>query len=111
MGPLVKVSVRLLLATREDDGTFVAKCPFLNIVTSGESKQQAVDNLKEEIDFFFESCREDDSLLAVMDKRTAFPREPYSEDDFVKVEIGYEVPDSIPADALRRITDAAVQVT
>lgn len=113
MNPLVKFTVSLLVATKkEEEGVFLAKCPFLNIVTQGPTERKAVENLKEEINFFFSSCCENNSLAAAMDHRTAVPREPYSTDNFVKVETTYvDVPDNIPPEVLRRIADAAVQVT
>ena len=112
MNPLVKISLSLLVAIKQEDGVFLAKCPFLNIVTEGASEDNALNNLKEEINFFFASCCKNDSLVAAMDYRTAVPREPFSPDDFVKVEPTYvEVPADIPPEVLRRIADAAVPVT
>lgn len=112
MIPLVKITVSLLVATKMDKGVVLAKCPFLNIVTQGRSKKQALENLQEEINFFFESCCQNNSLVAVMDKRTAILREPFSSDDFVKVEPMYvEVPSDIPPEILKRFTDAAASIT
>lgn len=111
MNPLVKISVSLLVATKNDGQTVLAKCPFLNIVTQGSSKNEALSNLKEEIDFFFESCLHDNSLIDVMNHRTAGSREPHSTGDFVTVEPTYvELPAGIPPEILRLLTDVAVPV-
>ncbi len=111
MNPLVKITVSLLVATKNDGQTFLAKCPFLNIVTQGSSKKQALGNLKEEINFFFESCLHDNTLIDVMDHRTAMSGEPHSPDEFVMVEPTYvEIPAGIPPEVLRLLTDVAVPV-
>ena len=52
MNPLVKITISLLVETKQDHEVYLAKCPFLNIVTQGPSEPKALENLKEEIYFF-----------------------------------------------------------
>lgn len=109
MDPLVKITVSLLISVKkEETGNFVVKCPLLNIVTQGSSKRNAVENLKEEIGFLFSSCVSDNSLIAVMDERTAHRTKPFARGEFVKIETAYiDLPAGVPPELLSRFADAA----
>ena len=111
MDPLIKITVKLLVATKEENGVFLAKCPFLNIVSQGDTGEIALTNLKEEINFFFLSCCEEGTLAETIDERTKKKREPFSTKDFVHVEQHYvSIPPDIPVEILKLMADAAVSV-
>lgn len=111
MNPLVKVSVSLLVATKKDEeeGVFLAKCPFLNIVTPGMSEKEALENLVAEIEFFFSTCGEDETFTAVLNERTRKSLSPSASEDFVFAEPHYvSVPTDISPEIIKLIADAAV---
>jgi predicted RNase H-like HicB family nuclease len=112
MTPLVKITgikTNLLVAISKRDGFVIADCPFLNVISSADTEEKALSNLKEEIDFLFRVCAETDCLPALLDKRTARAREPSSPGEFVQVEtVVIDIPSGIPPELLKRFADATV---
>ena len=47
------------VAYQQDDG-FVARCLNLNVASDGDTEQQAVDNLREALELYFEDADDDD---------------------------------------------------
>lgn len=109
MPRLAKIKVSVLVASWEEGGFHYASCPFLNVITHGSSKARAHDNLIEEIEFLFASTLKEDSLVEMLDFRTANPREPDSPDASIPMEFtnaDFELPSGIPVEILKRISDA-----
>lgn len=71
MEPLVKVSgsVQLLVTVSEQEGVFTARFPFLNIVTQGASRSQAIERGCEEMQVLFAACEQKGVLEALLAKR------------------------------------------
>jgi len=108
MQPLVKIQISVLAAIKREDGVYCVQCPYLNVVTHGNSERQALENLKEEIEFLFSSCESVATLVAVMDQRTSNFGAPIAEKDLVRIETTYvELPADVPPELLKRFADAA----
>lgn len=104
----MRVTVSVKVAVKEEAGVFLAKCPFLNILSQGASEQEAVSNLLEELAFLFESCASPADLEAVLDRRTSARREPFLRDGVVRIE-RLDVA-RIPLEVLKRFADASIPV-
>jgi predicted RNase H-like HicB family nuclease len=98
------VNVEVILDER--DGMFIADCPFLNIVSQGQSEEEVVSNLQEEMQFLFETCNSVDSLAALLDHRTKLRRGESPEGQYITLK-RRRVPAEIPVQLLKRFTDAA----
>ena len=48
--------VRLPVLTWKEGDVYVADCPAVRIASQGESEEEAVDNLKEAIELYFEDA-------------------------------------------------------
>ena len=107
MEAVVTVTVNVLVTIEEQDGVFLADCPFLNIVSQGKSEEEAVAHFKEEMQFLFEACHSANALEAVLDHRTSLRRGARSPEDLVRIVSKRRVPADIPAELLTRFTDAA----
>lgn len=109
MPKLAKIKVDVLVVIQEKDGVYLARCPFLNISTHADSRNNAFENLKEEIQFLFKSAFEDGTLIDLLDFRTSRNREHSSPDDFVQMEItstDVDLPSNIPVNLLQRFANA-----
>jgi predicted RNase H-like HicB family nuclease len=108
MRPLVKIAINILIEVKEENGEFCVKCPYLNVVTSGKSEAQAIEHLKEEIEFLFFSCESVKELVAVVDERSSKCKEPLARKDFVRIETTYvDLPSNVPLELLKRFADVA----
>ena len=112
MQPQVGIAVSVLVAVKEKNGIFLAKCPFLNIISQGPSEEKAIEQLTKELAFLFSVSATNGTLAALLDKRTAVRPASASPDDFVRVSRTYvDLPPRIPAEILKRFTDAAESPT
>ena len=108
MEPLVRMTLSLLVGVKQKEGAFLAICPFLNVVSRGNTREKAVQNLKEVVEFLFETCFADGSLGAVLDHRTLLRSQLPPLEDLVSLERTYvDLPLQISPELLRRFTDAA----
>lgn len=48
--------------TRDEDGSYLIECPSLNLYSSGDSRQEAVENIKENIESLYEDLMENDDF-------------------------------------------------
>ena len=103
-GLTVTVNVEVILEER--DGLFLADCPFLNIVSQGDSEEEAVARFQEEVQYLFETCNSDNSLEALLDYRTSLRRGELSSGQSVTLK-RRNVSAKIPAALLKRFSDAA----
>ena len=107
MDQQVKITVKVLTTIEEYEGQFLARCPILNVVTQGKTKEQARKHLKEEIFFLFKVCLESGTLEEVLNKRMNGKQFP--PDQFVLIEKEYlDLPSDIPSHLLQRFNDAAL---
>ena len=107
MKAVATVAVKVLVMIDEQDGVFFADCPFLNIVTQGSSEEQALARFREELAFLLETSEGAGELEALLDHRTALRRGEGDSDDHVEVRRRHYVSADIPAQLLKRFTDAA----
>ncbi len=49
--------VQLTVVVWNEDGVFVSKCPEIEVSSVGDSKEKAVENLKEAIELWLENAR------------------------------------------------------
>ena len=54
-------SSRAQIQTWKEGLVYVADCPTLRIASQGSTEQEAIDNLKEAVDLYFEDAPEADS--------------------------------------------------
>jgi len=54
--------VRLTAIIWEEEGIFVSRCPELEISSCGDTPQDALDNIREAIELYFENARALDML-------------------------------------------------
>lgn len=106
MKTVLTVTVNVDVIIEEQDGLFLADCPFLNIISQGKSEEEAIANFQEEIQFLFETCDSEDSLEALLDHRSSLRRGDLSSGQYVALK-RRRVPAEIPAVLLKRFTDAA----
>ncbi|MEP7354316.1 MAG: type II toxin-antitoxin system HicB family antitoxin [Acidobacteriota bacterium] len=57
-GSAVDLNVRLEAVVKQEGGAWLASCPSLDVVTQDESKQAALEALKEAVQLWFESSIE-----------------------------------------------------
>ena len=108
MSPLVTIKIGVLIGATREDRDYRVFCPFLNVTSYGPTKKKAILNLKEEIDFLFDSCGSVETLAAVVDARKSRCTDPQFKKDFVKVETSYiDLPPNVPPKLLERFADAA----
>lgn len=108
MTPLVKINISVLVGSFAEDGGYRVLCPFLNVTTYGNTEAKALTNLKEEINFLFESCESVETLVAVVDARKSKCKDPLFDKDYVHVETLYlDLPSNVPPELLQRFADAA----
>jgi predicted RNase H-like HicB family nuclease len=108
MQPWFGMAISVLVAVKEKNGMFLARCPFLNIVSQGATEEKAIEQIQKEMAFLFSVCAADGTLEALLDKRTAVEREPFPPDDLVRVSKTYvDLPPNIPPELLKRFADAA----
>lgn len=109
MPKLAKIKIDVLVVIQEKDGVYFARCPFLNMSTHANSRDDAFENLREEIRFLFTSAFEDGSFIDLLDFRTSQNRAISSPDDLVQLEItstDVDLPSNIPSYLLKRFADA-----
>jgi predicted RNase H-like HicB family nuclease len=56
MSAIVELRIRLDVHFEQDEDTWVALCPTLDVCSQGDSKPEALDSLREAIQAWFESC-------------------------------------------------------
>lgn len=52
----VSFDVRITVNVRPDDVGFVSHCPVLDVFSQGATEQEALENIKEAVQLFIESC-------------------------------------------------------
>ena len=107
MRPVLTVTVNVPVMTDEQEGVFFADSPFLNIVTQGNSEEQALARFKEEMGFLLETSHSAGKLEALFDHRTSLRRGEGAPSEYVELRKRHYVPADIPARLLQRFTDAA----
>ena len=55
-GSAVALSIKLEAVTRQEENVWLAWCLPLDVMTQAETKQAALDSLKEAVELWFESC-------------------------------------------------------
>jgi hypothetical protein len=105
----VGIAVRVQIAVKKKGKLYLAKCPFLNMMSQGTTRAKAIEQLRKEMEFLFSVCAANGSLEALLDKRTAVRRPLSSPDDFVLVsKAAYvDLPAEISPEILKRFADAA----
>jgi predicted RNase H-like HicB family nuclease len=73
------INVNIPVITREEDGVVVAECPLLDIVTQGNSVDDAKNNLVEAVGLFLGTCIEMGTFSQVM-KECGLVKAPSQED-------------------------------
>lgn len=63
---LIEFTLRMPFSVRESKNYWVSSCPVLDVFSQGETKEQALENLKEAVSLFLISCYERNTLDAVM---------------------------------------------
>jgi len=106
MKSILTVTVNVEVILDEQEGVFLADCPFLNIVSQGKSEDEAIKRFKEEMQFLFETCDNAGALEALLDHRTSLRRGEMSAGEYVALK-RRRVPAEIPAELLSRFIDAA----
>ena len=111
MDPLVRVNVELKVFTYAGEFGYLARCPYLNAVSSGESAEVALAHLEEELRFLIEICADDGTMLAVLQHRLSvsdleWPRSLGSETPHDLQE--HWIVLSLPAQGVSQLTDAAL---
>jgi predicted RNase H-like HicB family nuclease len=65
-GSVITMTLRLEIATKQDGDQWLAWCRPIDVLSQGDSKEEAIASLKEAIDLWFESCMQrgvlDDAL-------------------------------------------------
>ena len=54
--------MRLTILIWEEEGVFVSRCQELEIASCGDTPQEALDNIREAIELYFENARDLDML-------------------------------------------------
>ena len=67
----MEISIRLPIKIRKKGDWFLASCSSLDVVTQGETQEQAKKNIGEALYLFFRSCIERGTLDAVL-KQSGF---------------------------------------
>ena len=49
-----------------EGGYYISSCPALDVLSQGDTKQEAIDNLEEALGLFLEGCYENGTLEAVL---------------------------------------------
>ena len=100
--------IKFRVTTVHKGDYFTATCPFLNVVTQGETEQLALKNLKEEILFLFEVCKEKGTIKEMLEVRIT----NYKRTGSFMEDIGFaEVADKqwldvgVPIEAMEQITE------
>lgn len=66
MADKVAISLELMCHVRQDEETWAAGCPALNVYSQGSSKDDAIRCLKEAVELWIESCIERDTLQSAL---------------------------------------------
>ena len=104
----IGIAVRVSVAVKKKKDIYLARCPFLNIVSQGSTEDKAIRQLTKELAFLFSVCVADGTLEALLDKRAAVKREHGPADDAVQFTHAYvDLPPQIPMELLKRFTDVA----
>lgn len=109
MAKAARIRFQVAVLIQEKGGDFFARCPFLNVTTRGDSPDSAFQNLQEEIQFLLSSAMQDDTIIQLLDHRTAGSVSHSSPDDFIQLEIRtteFDLPRNIPPHLLKRFADA-----
>ena len=106
MEAVLTVTVNVLVMVEEQDGIFLADCPFLNIVSQGKTEDEAIARFQEEMQFLFETCQKSGELEALLDHRTALRKPAERGQEFVMMK-KKRVPAEIPAGLLMQFSNAA----
>src|SRR5689334_10057480 len=63
---LVQIHFRLPVDIKKEGNWFISSCPILDVFSQGETRSKALDNLKEAVRLFIESCIERGTLEQVL---------------------------------------------
>lgn len=89
MTGLVKFEFKLPAHVKKQGNLYIACCPLLDVYSQGDSKKEALANLKEALVLFVESCFERGTLDQVLRSSGFYPaegKEPkFAADDYVSV--------------------------
>lgn len=86
-------SIRLKTWFRRDGGTWIAWCRAINVLSQAETKQGAVEAIREAVELWFESCVERGVLV-----------EALGEVGFVKASPADTIPDDVDSVTIRNTT-------
>ena len=62
----IEFRFKLPYAVHREGGYYLASCPPLDVLSQGETEQEALDNLEEALGLFLEGCYENGTLEAVL---------------------------------------------
>jgi len=62
----LRLSLRLPIELKQERRSWIASCPALDVVTQGQTKEEATTNIEDALVFFFESCVRRDTLFQVL---------------------------------------------
>lgn len=62
----VTTSIKFPVDIYQNDGVFIAKCTNLGVITQGQTRVEAKENMLEAISLFIETCIEMDTIEAVL---------------------------------------------
>ena len=76
----IEFRFKLPYEVRQEGGYYISSCPPLDVLSQGNTEQEAIDNLEEALGLFLEGCYENSTLEAVLKesgfrKVTSRPRE------------------------------------
>ena len=100
------LNIKFRVTTVNKGDYYTAICHFLNVVTKGRTEILALKNLKEEILFLFDICKDKGTIKEMLDIRVSKYKDPRS----ITKDIGFEkVPDEqwldigLPLEAMEQI--------
>ena len=111
MEALVRVNVELKVFTYEVDSRVIARCPYLNAVSSGDTAETALAHLGEELRFLIETCTEEGNLLPVLQHRLAIADQEWPQEPAAKALVDLRehwIVLALPAEGIEQLTHAAL---
>lgn len=109
MPKLANIKANLLVVLFEEDGLWIARCPYLNVLTHADSRERALGNLREEIEFLIAVTLENGTLADVLEHRISLWKTPAAPEEFLHVEMtstDVDLSAGLPGHLLKRIADA-----